>query len=155
MNIFATSQCPTQSAKFLDDKRCIKMCLESAQLLSTALRVHGYKGADVYRIAHLNHPSSKWTRATRGNYQWLLAHFKALCVEYTRRTGKTHASSKLLSVFEANANLIPDGERLPFSNNARNLEKGVDYTIEPDVHLAYRKYLSDRWVSDKRPPAWS
>lgn len=155
MNIFATSECPTESAKFLDDKRCIKMCLESAQLLSTALRVHGYKGADVYRIAHLNHPSSKWSRATRGNYEWLLAHFKALCEEYTRRTGKTHASSKLLPVFEANAHLIPAGERMPFSNNARNLTKGVDFTHEKDVTIAYQKYLNARWETDKREPTWS
>lgn len=155
MNIFCTSDCPIESAKFLDDKRCIKMCLESAQLLSTALRVHGYKGADVYRIAHLNHPSSKWTRATRGNYEWLLAHFKALCEEYTRRTDKTHASSKLLPVFEANAHLIPAGERMPFSNNARNLTKGVDFTHEKDVTIAYQKYLNARWETDKREPTWS
>lgn len=155
MNIFATSQCPIQSAKFLDDKRCIKMCLETAQLLSTALRVNGYKGDDVYKIAHLNHPSSIWTRTTQGNYKWLLEHFKALCEEYNRRTGKIHASSKLLPIFEANVELIPEGERMPFSNNARNLTKGVDFTHETDVTLAYQLYLSSRWESDKREPKWS
>lgn len=155
MNIFATSECPIESAKFLDNKRTIKMCLESAQLLSTALRVHGYKGIDVYRIAHLNHPSSIWTRTTQGNYQWLLAHFKALCEEYTRRTGKTHASSKLLPVFEANVHLIPAGERMPFSNNARNLTKGVDFTHVEDVTIAYQLYLSSRWETDVREPVWS
>lgn len=155
MNIFATSECPIQSAKFLDTKRTIKMCLESAQLLSTALRVSGYTGSDVYKIAHLNHPSSRWCRATRGNYKWLLAHFKALCEEYTRRTGKVHASSKLLPVFEANINLIPEGERTPFSNNARNLSKGVDFTHVQDVTIAYQLYLSSRWETDKREPTWS
>ncbi len=155
MNIFATSQCPIESAKFLDDKRCIKMCLETAQLLSTALRINGYKGDDVYKIAHLNHPSSIWTRATQGNYKWLVEHFRALCDEYTRRTGKIHASSKLLPIFEANVELIPVGEQLPFSNNARNLTKGVDFTHETDVTLAYQLYLSTRWESDKREPKWS
>ena len=155
MNIFATSLCPIESAKFLDDKRTNKMVLESAQLLSSALRINGYTGSDVYKISHRNHPSSVWTRKTRGNYNWLLAHFKALCDEYTRRTGKIHASSKLLPIFEANANLIPDGELMPFSNNARNLEKGVDYTHIEDVTLAYQLYLSDRWETDKREPVWS
>jgi len=155
VNIFATSQCPIESAKFLDDKRCIKMCLETAQLLSTALRINGYKGDDVYKIAHLNHPSSIWTRATQGNYKWLVEHFRALCDEYTRRTGKIHASSKLLPIFEANVELIPVGEQLPFSNNARNLTKGVDFTHETDVTLAYQLYLSTRWESDKREPKWS
>lgn len=155
MNIFCTSECPIQSAKFLDNKRVIKMCLESAQLLSTALRVHGYTKPDIYKIAHLNHPSSVWTRKTRGNYRWLLAHFKALCEEYTRRTGKIHASSKLLPVFEANAHNIPAGERMPFSNNARNLTKGVDFSHIEDVTIAYQLYLSSRWEADKREPVWS
>lgn len=155
MNIFCTSDCPIESAKFLDDKRCQKMVLESAQLLSTALRVNAYKGDDVYKIAHLNHPSSRWCRATQGNYKWLLEHFKALCDEYTRRTGKTHASSKLLPIFEANVGLIPVGERMPFSNNARNLTKGVDFTHETDTIKAYQLYLSERWNQDKREPKWS
>jgi hypothetical protein len=155
MNIFVTSNCPIESAKFLDDKRCIKMCLETAQLLSTALRVNGYKGNDVYKIAHLNHPSSVWTRTTQGNYKWLLEHFIALCNEYNRRTGKSHASSILLPIFEANIGLIPVGERMPFSNNARNLTKNVDFTHESDVTLAYQLYLSERWESDKREPKWS
>ena len=155
MNIFATSNCPIESAKFLDDKRCQKMVLESAQLLSTALRVNGYKSDDVYKIAHLNHPSSRWTRTTQGNYKWLLEHFRALCNEYNRRTGKTHASSKLLPIFEANVGLIPEGEKMPFSNNARNLTKGVDFTHESDTVKAYQLYLSVRWESDKREPKWS
>lgn len=155
MNIFVTSNCPIESAKFLDDKRCQKMVLETAQLLSTALRVNGYKGNDVYKIAHLNHPSSVWTRTTQGNYKWLLEHFRALCNEYNRRTGKNHASSNLLPIFEANIELIPVGEQMPFSNNARNLTKGVDFTHESDVTLAYQLYLSERWESDKREPKWS
>lgn len=37
MNIFASFPCPKQSAQYLDNKRVIKMILESAQLLFTAL----------------------------------------------------------------------------------------------------------------------
>lgn len=155
MNIFATSQCPIESAKFLDDVRVIKMTLESAQLLSSALRLCGYTGDDVYKISHKNHPSNLWARATQGNYKWLLEHFRALCDEYARRTGKTHASSKLLPIFEQNVSLIPEGERMPFSNNARNLTKGVDFTHETDTIKAYQLYLSSRWESDKREPKWS
>ena len=155
MNIFVTDICPKKCAEFLDDKRVNKMCLESCQLLSTALRVNGYLENDIYKISYVNHPSSRWTRATQGNYKWLLEHFKALCNEYNRRTGKVHASSKLLPIFEANVELIPAGEQMPFSNNARNLTKGVDFTHESDVTLAYQLYLSSRWESDKREPKWS
>jgi len=155
MNIFATSNCPIESAKFLDDKRVNKMCLETAQLLSSALRLSGYNGSDVYKITHKNHPSNVWCRTTQGNYKWLLEHFKALCDEYSRRSGKIHASSKLLPIFEANTALIPAGEKMPFSNNARNLTKGVDFTHETDVTLAYQLYLMERWEGDKREPKWT
>jgi hypothetical protein len=131
------------------------MCLETCQLLSTALRVSGYSGNDVYKITHKNHPSNIWCRATQGNFKWLLAHFKALCDEYTRRTSKVHASSKLYPIFEANSHLIPIGDRMPFSNNARNLEKGVDFTHHSDTIQAYQLYLSTRWEGDKREPKWS
>ena len=155
MNIFCTSDCPIESAKYLDNVRVIKMTLESAQLLSSSLRLCGYTGDDVYKISHKNHPSSRWTRATQGNYKWLLEHFKALCDEYSRRTGKIHASSKLLPIFESNIGLIPDGEQMPFSNNARNLTKGVDFTHETDTVKAYQLYLMERWNGDKREPKWS
>lgn len=155
MNIFASSPCPIQSAKFLDSKRVTKMVLESAQLLSAALLLNGYTGSDVYKISHKNHPSSVWTRSTRGNYKWLLAHFKALCEEYTARYGKTHKSSELMPIFQANIDLIPDGELQPFSNNARNLEKGVDFTNTLDTCMAYQLYLASRWETDKREPTWS
>ena len=39
MNIFALSRCPMQSAWWLDDIRKNKMILESAQMLSTAVRL--------------------------------------------------------------------------------------------------------------------
>lgn len=155
MNIFATNACPIEAAKFLDNKRCLKMVLETAQLLSCAIRLNGYNGTEAYKITHPNHPSNLWCRATQGNYKWLLAHFKALCGEYSRRYSKTHASERLVSVFEANAGLIPAGELQPFSNNARNLSQGVDFTGESDTMLAYRLYLKVRWQKDKREPKWS
>ena len=155
MNIFVSSPCPIESAKFLDNVRVNKMTVETAQLLSSALRLCGYSGSDVYKITHINHPSNLWCRKTQGNYKWLLAHFKALCEEYTRRTGKVHASSKLLPIFESNVHLLPAGEQTPFSNNARNLTKGVDFTHEPNVHIAYQSYLNARWETDKREPTWS
>lgn len=131
------------------------MCLETAQLLSCAIRLNGYNGAGAYKITHKNHPSAVWCRATRGNYKWLLEHFKALCAEYTKRGGKIHASSALISLFEANISLIPEGERQPFSNNARNLTQGVDFTHISDTITAYQLYLGARWEKDKREPVWN
>jgi hypothetical protein len=155
LNIFVTNACPKKCAEFLDSARLRKMVLETAQLLSSAIQLCGYTGSDVYKITHKNHPSNVWCRTSQGNYKWLLAHFKALCEEYTLRAGKTHASSKLLPVLEANTHLLPEGNQTPFSNNARNLTKGVDFTHESDVHIAYQLYLGSRWETDKREPTWS
>jgi hypothetical protein len=40
MNIFVTSDCPKLSAQALDNKRVVKMVLETAQLLSTAIFIN-------------------------------------------------------------------------------------------------------------------
>jgi hypothetical protein len=151
MNLFVTNNCPVESAKFLDDKRCVKMVLETAQILSTALRFHGFTG-ECYKISYLNHPTNIWTRTSSGNYLWVLTHFKALCDEYTLRYNKIHKSASLLTIFTENSHFIPEGDLTSFSNNARNLTKGVDYSHITDVPLAYRFYLLDRWSKDVRKP---
>ena len=59
MNIFVTEPCPVKSAQGLCDKHIPKMTLESAQMLSTAWRIHGEQYAEdqgLYKQAYLNHP---------------------------------------------------------------------------------------------------
>jgi hypothetical protein len=153
MNIFVTSLCPTESAKFLDDKRKIKMALESTQMLATALNVHGIETG--YKTAHLNHPCSIWARQSKQNWVWLWEHAVALCSEYKRIYGKDHACVKMLYSMIGNEDVLPNIGLLPFSNCARSKEKGIDYTTLNDVHLAYKLYLNDRWDQDKRQPTWS
>lgn len=99
MNIFFLSSDPATAARWHGDKHVIKMLLESTQLLWTAQHVayapeivpdlesapttmssagrqHGY------RLTHRNHPCAIWTRATIGNYRWLVALARALATEY-------------------------------------------------------------------------
>ena len=155
MNVFVTSKCPIECAKYLDTKRVSKMTLESAQLLSAAMRKHGYEGDGVYKISHENHPSSIWARETRGNYEWLLAHFKALAEEYYARRGHWHKSFvELYETLSEGAKLIPEGELTPFANCAANESKGVSYKHLEDTHMAYKLYLEDRWTTDVREPVW-
>jgi len=73
MNIFASHPSPLHSALVLDDKRVVKMVLESAQMLSTAISQRGCCAP--YRENHVNHPCSVWVRSTQGNYFWLLQHW--------------------------------------------------------------------------------
>lgn len=155
MNIFATSKCPKKCAEYLDDKRVVKMCLETAQLLSTALRINGYEGDDVYKATHVNHPCTIWVAATRMNYLWTVQHLQALCSEYTKRYGKTHKCEDMIIRLLAKAQYVPAGAQLPFANCAANASLGISYKSMADTTRAYQLYLNDRWEHDKRTPTWN
>ena len=111
MNIFYLDPNPRVCAEMHNDKHCIKMILEYAQLLSTAHRVldgtitvgvsssgrkrttyvlNSANDSILYSATHINHPSSIWVRKTHQNYMWLAELLEELCMEYTYRYGKIH-----------------------------------------------------------------
>jgi hypothetical protein len=147
MNIFVTNPNPKVCAEALDDLRLNKMILETAQLLSTAIRFHGHIGDLAYKSTHVNHPCSMWARETVSNYAWLLGHFYALCQERFERTGKTHKSERLALTFEHSRHLLPSGSLTPFVNCTPYKDDGV--------FDAYKLTLVDKWKNDKRPPKWT
>lgn len=144
MNIFVTSFNPRLCAEYLDDKRVIKMILESTQLLSTALTLSGGQG--VYKVTHKNHPCSIWVRQSRGNYLWLTRHMYYLCVEYEKRFNKIHSCYKHLDYLYKQSYYIPEGKLTPFVNCTPYKDLGV--------FIAYRLTLIEKWYKDKRVPTW-
>ena len=95
MNIFYLDKCPVKAAQVQYNKHVVKMILESAQMLCTAHHCYGDKDQVEnvpYKQAHLNHPSTVWTRRSKSTYMWLYNHMMALGNEYTKRYGKTHLS---------------------------------------------------------------
>jgi hypothetical protein len=152
MNIFVTSNCPKKCAEYLDNKRVVKMVLETAQLLSTALAVHN--GPNPYKATHKNHPAAVWARKTRSNYLWTLKHFLFLCEEYTKRYNKIHKCQQYYSTFLDNAEVIPAGPQSPFANCAANKSLGICYKHVKNTTKAYKLYLTRRWQSDKLAPKW-
>lgn len=154
MNIFVSSDCPKKCAAYLDDKRVVKMCLETAQILSTALRANGYEGDEVYKSTHAKHPVVVWAGDTRLNYLWTLQHLQALCSEYENRYQKRHKCESMVVTFTKLAYIIPQGFQRPFKNCAANASLGVSFKDVADVHKAYRDYLHVRWQNDKREPTW-
>ena len=109
--IFYLDKDPVIAAQMSCDKHCVKMILESAQMLSTAHRV--LDGDDIanekgmYKMAHKNHPSTIWTRSSVHNYMWLYVHMTALMNEYTYRYGKHHATERLLEPLSKPPSSIP------------------------------------------------
>jgi hypothetical protein len=144
MNIFVTSPDPVESAVNLDDKRVIKMILESAQMLSTAMVVHN--GPGPYKITHKNHPCTVWARTTSANYKWLYDHYVALMDEYTYRYGKKHACEGISYLLAKGEQLVPQGDLTPFAN--------CSLFKELDVVEAYQRTMNHKWHNDKRPAYW-
>jgi hypothetical protein len=94
MNIFVLDLDPKLAAQAHYDKHVVKMALESAQILSTAINLNGGKGP--YKSTHTKHPCVIWAAKTRQNYDWLWKLHNYLCLEYTHRFGKQHATYRLL-----------------------------------------------------------
>lgn len=153
MNLFLPDPSIKISVEALDDKRVNKMILETAQLLSTAIRIiDPDTDLDIYKITHKNHPVSIWVRSTIDNYIYALNYFKTISDEYTYRTGKVHKSSLLYPTFF---------EFITSNELALTLDKGLTQFAnctefkEDEVHTAYKKTLEAKWMRDKLVPKWS
>lgn len=147
MNIFMTSKCPIESAWYLDDKRVVKMVLESTQLLCTALNLNGIKTP--YKSTHSNHPCTKWVMESNQNWRWVHDHAVALCAEYRKRYDKTHACLKVLDEIKNMGVHLPDAGLTEFEGCTGK----YDNTNLP-ITLKYKMLLSDKWNEDKREPTW-
>lgn len=175
MNIFYLDKDPMTCAQMHNDKHCVKMILEYAQLLSTAHRVidgvltigrseagrkqtryvlPGSRESTLYLSTHVNHPSAVWVRQSVHNYNWLYDMWVHLMAEYTYRYGKIHATARLIDVLRAAPQNIPVGvftEPTPAMPDdvkipGNSIASYQKYYINNKAHLANWK---------KRPiPSW-
>jgi hypothetical protein len=153
MNIFATTICPIASAQALDDKRVVKMILETAQLLCTTVDHFNYTFSGIYKPTHKNHPCTVWARTSPHNYIWLAVHGVALCDEYSFRYGKQHKSRDVIEVCtEMGWELEP---HFPLAAQTE-FANCTPYKSMDDVCAAYRFYMLDKWIeTDIRYPTWT
>ena len=68
------------------------------------------RGFALYAVAHLNHPSTKWSTSGRLQYMWHLELTKAMLIEYTRRYGKRHGVETIMDLLSVAPNNISDIE---------------------------------------------
>ena len=156
MNIFVTDNCPKISAQALDNKRVVKMVLETAQLLSTAIFINSAINCDnIYKPTHLQHPCTIWASSTLENWDWLFQHFIALCEEYRFRYNKQHASESISLYLLKHRTNIKGGSMTPFVNCTRSEAMQVDFKHIEDTCEAYKKYLITKWHYDKLFPQWT
>lgn len=112
MNIFFLSFYPSLAAKYHCDQHCVKMILETAQLLYSVWWILNEKeikrlckahGLTPYKLTHKNHPCAIWARTSYQNYLWLTLLGIELCKEYTKRYTKTHACKKHIYFLYSNS----------------------------------------------------
>ena len=169
MNIFYLDRDPVKAAEFHCDSHAVKMVLETAQLLSTAHRVldgqkvitKNKRGGKLttwifedqelesryYKSCHTAHPSSKWTRDSLANYQWLLKLFFALGEEFEKRYKKEH-----LSILKLRDVLDTPPMNIPFNRQFTEPTPAMpEYCKIPNDSLAsYRNY----YIKEKHFAEW-
>lgn len=155
MNIFATDPDPVLAARALDDKRVVKMALETAQLLSVACRfTYPLANDHLYKISHYNHPCAVWARADLHNFLWLYDHGVALCNEYQFRYERRHRSLDVIELAFEHVKTFGDmfpgtQSSVEFTFNSSGFDTG-------DVFEDYRLCLVRKWLTlDSRRPRWT
>jgi hypothetical protein len=149
MNIFVLDEDIKKCARYHCNKHVVKMILEYAQLLCTAIHVvQGDNSQDgIYRKTHVNHPCSKWVRESRANWLWLQKLTIALNDEYRVRYNHDfdHKSAALVRTLHCPQDLTGN-VMTPFALAMPDHCKIRDDGTE-DVVASYRNY----YVTEKKP----
>jgi hypothetical protein len=142
MNIFILDHCPKKSASMMCDKHIPKMCVESAQMMASALIRNGCpeslmpvtKQGTKYKGGYKNHPCTIWAGDTLDNYIWLCRHARQLCREFFDRFDKTHACYEPIMVMDNLSSYIQRGKLTPFA------QAMPDEFKSDDAVASYRHY---------------
>lgn len=147
MNLFASSPDPVVAASSLADRHVVKMVVETAQILSTALILRGHDGSGLYKPTHRAHPSVVWAASDDRALCWALDHGLALLNEYTVRYQKQHKSA---AVYDVIAGLVAACEPPDAF-----VYVGPDEHGDSDPHLAYRRYLAAKYAAWGAMARWT
>lgn len=153
MNIFILDENQSLSAQAHCDKHVVKMVLETAQIISTNVRLAGFDYG--YRITHKNHPSVVWARQTDANFNWLVEFGIWLSKEYTFRYGKIHKSQKIIEQSKEFISKFSHGQLTPFA-----LAMPDKYKINNNAVRSYRDYYIGEKkellvYTNRNPPQWA
>ena len=155
MNIFYLHQNPQKCAQYHNDRHCVKMILETAQIASTTHHALDSHESWMYRPTHINHPCCVWARETGGNYIWLTHLGIELCEEYSKRYDKTHKTTEIMLGLLDNIppklqnsinDFTPVAQAMPEQYRNENPIKAYrDYYIGDKQHIAQWKTKRPYW----------
>jgi hypothetical protein len=156
MNIFVLDTNVKLAAQAHVDKHCVKMILETTQLLNNALIVGSPGYQPVYKQTHKNHPCSIWTTESVDNFNWLNNLGLALCEEYTFRYSKTHKCQPILEQFSS---LIGTLTLPKIGMTQFQLCMPDQYKVDDPVESYRNYYRGDKayiakWSKREKPTWW-
>lgn len=164
MNIFHLSDCPTESAVWQHDKHVVKMVLETAQLVSQAVRLTPewqpyFNRREVYRVTHQHHPSARWARRSVPNLYWLCRHGIALSDEYSHRFWRRHKSAQIIHLVADKIGALPalECDDLTTFAQAMPLEYKRDDPVDGyrAYYLAEKVKRDSKWTNRRKDlPEW-
>ena len=149
MNIFVLDLDPKKAAKYHTDKHVVKMILEHAQMMSTAVRMSGID--EGYKIAYQNHPCTKWVRESLSNYRWLYDLTFYINLQYRLRFNHNynHKSFDVIdSIREPN---IPDLGMTPFAQAMPDQYKNENPVIAYRRYYIFEKSHLFQWTKVTKP----
>jgi hypothetical protein len=152
MNIFVLDNDVKKCAQYHCDKHVVKMIIEYAQMLSTAVRLT--TDLDIgYKLTHKNHPCTVWARKSLSNWKWLRELSKEVNDEYRYRYDK-EVNHKSFDVIQT----LPEPNIPDLGLTAFPLAM-PEYCMLGDVPNSYRNYYmkeKSNFVSWKKReiPEW-
>ena len=161
MNRFIVDYDVINIAQSLCDQHIVKMPLEEAQMLCTALWHHAPEYAEkhnLYKPVHQKHPCTLWAMETGANYRYAWRLYDAMLDEYTNRYGRKHGCAKHYDALCAGCVYIPVGGRTPhpqcFSGHD-DLKTDENWPIKA-YRAFYKRDKMDfaRWNKNRAMPAW-
>lgn len=155
MNIFVLDEDVEKCARYHVDKHCVKMVLETTQLLNNVVAKYNSNYTPIYKVTHKNHPCSLWAAESRGNFEWLTDLGLALSAEYTYRYGKTHKCQSIIQYLKSLTNTLPMGIDSPHV-----LCMPDQYKVKSPIQSYRNYYLGDKahiakWTNRTTPEWWN
>jgi hypothetical protein len=158
MNIFVFNTQPHETARELCDSHIVKMCLETAQILSTvAWRLDPVRAGreGLYKPTHTKHPCVVWAGERRRNFNWLAGYGASLCNEYTLRFHKNHAAERVINLASWYGGPLPNGGRTTFPAVVPSSLRPAQILDDQDVIDSYRRYYQHKEHIFRRPMRWT
>jgi len=162
MNIFYLDNNPRLCASYHADKHVVKMILESAQLLCTAINVKAGEQVTPYKTTHVNHPCSIWVRESYFNWSYTFNLMLELHTEWQFRYEHTKRHKSVEALVQAGIvglarDYIDKGLTKPFTPPTLAMP---DYCkVSSDPVECYREYYRKEKVAlhqwtNREAPYW-